>query len=69
MNSENQRDTPQTGFFDQIEASFSAIATQHKQPHRRLLALNWAAKFHGIPSGVFQKSFELWFELQGGSAQ
>jgi hypothetical protein len=51
-----------------IEASWAAIAAQHKLPHRRLLALDWAAKFHGIPSGTFRKGFELWLEsnTEGG---
>lgn len=48
--------------FDRVEISFSAIASQHKLPHRRLLALNWAARYHGIPNGTFQKAFEMWLE-------
>ncbi len=54
--------------FNRVEESFSAIASQHKLPHRRLLALNWAARFHGIPTGTFQKAFEMWMEsnIEGG---
>jgi hypothetical protein len=54
--------------FGRIEASFEAIATQHQLRHRRLLALNWAAKYHGIPAGTFQKAFEMWLQAseEGG---
>lgn len=52
--------------FDRVENSFSAIASQHKLPHRRLLALNWAARYHGIPAGTFQKAFEMWLESNEG---
>lgn len=55
--------------FDRVEASFSAIASQHKLPHRRLLALNWVAKFHGIPAGIFQKAFDLWLESDTQAAR
>ncbi len=48
--------------FDRVESSFSVIASQQKLPHRRLLALNWAARYHGIPNGTFQKAFEMWLE-------
>jgi len=48
--------------FDRVEASFSAIASQHKLPHRRLLALGWAARYHGVPNGTFRQAFELWLE-------
>lgn len=56
--------------FDRVEASFQAIASQHKLAHRRLLALNWASRYHGIPAGTFQKAFEMWLEsnTEGGES-
>jgi hypothetical protein len=55
--------------FGRIEASFEAIASQHILKHRRLLALNWAARYHEIPAGTFQKAFEMWLEsTEGGRA-
>lgn len=51
-----------TSQFSRVEASFLAIATQHQLRHRRILALHWAAKYHGIPAGTFQKAFELWLQ-------
>ena len=54
--------------FNRVEASFQASASRHKLPHRRLLALNWVARFHGIPAGTFQKAFEMWLQasIEGG---
>lgn len=48
--------------FDQIEATFSAIASQYQLPHRRLLALDWASRYHGISPGTFKKAFAMWLE-------
>ena len=48
--------------FDRIEATFRAIASQYKLPHRRLLALDWASRYHGIPTKTFSKAFEMWME-------
>ncbi|MUL36350.1 hypothetical protein [Gloeocapsopsis dulcis] len=48
--------------FDQVEASFRAIASQYQLPHRRLLALDWVARYHGISTGTFKKAFEMWLE-------
>ncbi len=62
ISSQPQQDAPEPKFFDQIEASFSAIASQYPQPHRRLLALSWCAKFHGVSVGVFRQAFEMWLE-------
>lgn len=48
--------------FDRIEATFSAIASQYQLPHRRLLALDWASRYHGISAGTFKKAFAMWLE-------
>ncbi len=54
--------------FDRIEASFEAIAAQHRAPHRRLLALDRIATYHGISKGVFRQAFQLWLQsnVEGG---
>jgi hypothetical protein len=66
MTTGNSQDFPELGFFDRVESSFAAIAAHYQQPHRRLLALNWAAKYHGLPSGAFRKAFQLWLESKEG---
>lgn len=48
--------------FDRIEATFRAIASQYQLPHRRLLALDWASRYHGISPGTFKKAFAMWLE-------
>lgn len=55
--------------FDRIEASFEAIASQHKLPHRRLLALDKIASYHGIPKGTFRRAFQLWLESNSEGGQ
>jgi len=66
MTTQNTQGFPELEFFCRVESSFAAIASQHKLPHRRLLALGWTAKFHGISVGMFRQAFELWLESQGG---
>ncbi len=55
---------------DRIENSWAAIASAYKQPYQRLLVLDWVARYYKIPSGLFQKGFELWLSSgKGGAAQ
>ncbi len=62
--------TPQDSEFDRIEASFEAIESQHKLPHRRLLALDKIASYHGVPKGTFRRAFQLWLQssTEGGQS-
>lgn len=48
-----------------IEDSWAAIAAAYKEPHQRLLVLDWVARYYKIPSGIYRKGFDLW--LKGGS--
>lgn len=65
----NEQDVKLDSQFDRIEASFEAIASQHKLPHRRLLALDKIASYHGVPKGTFRRAFQLWLESNSEGGQ